>query len=120
MQFSLRGLLFYALLVSLSLALTQLHFFVACWILVAAVIVANLVLPVATWRAIVYGGVLGIVVGIIGLAFYVNIVTSGPRTYTDGRIEAIEAARPYVIQTGALVGGTVGFFFRRPASKHSG
>src|SRR5690606_13409046 len=116
MRFSLRGLLLYALLVSLSLALTQLPFEIACWILVAAVIVANFVLPVAIWRAIVYGGVLAIVAGVIGLAFYVNIGITGPRTYTDGRFEAIYAARPYVIQIGALVGGTVGYFLRRRAA----
>jgi hypothetical protein len=109
MEFTVRGLLLYVALASVSLALTQVPFLFGCGLLVLVVILINVVLPVRTWRFLVYGALVGILAAVIGLVGYLNLIITGPRTYTDGRLEVVYATRPYVVQVGALIGATAGF-----------
>lgn len=109
MRFTVRGLLIYVVLASLSLALTQVPFLLGCGVLVLAVTLTNFLLSARTWRFLVYGALVGILTAVIVLAGYTNLIITGPRTYTDGRLEVVFATRPYVVQIGALAGATAGF-----------
>jgi hypothetical protein len=64
MRFTVRGLLIYVFLASLSLALTQVPFLLGCGLLVLAVILANFLMSVRTWRFLVYGALVGILTAV--------------------------------------------------------
>jgi hypothetical protein len=116
MRFSVRGLLIFVVIASVSLALTQAPFLIGCGLLVAAVIVANFLLPLRTWRHLAYGAVLGIISALLLLFILMDLTMTAPHSYMDGRIDMLAIARPYVIQIGALSGATLGFAYGKRRS----
>lgn len=77
MRFSVHGLLIYVVVVSISLAVAQMPFLIGCGLLVLVIVVASFVLPVRTWRFLVYGGLIGIVSAMIGLVIYSELLIKG-------------------------------------------
>jgi len=108
MRFSVRGLFFHVAFAGVMLALTRLPFLAGCAVLVVGIAAANFLIPTRTWRFVVYGGIAGVAVVGVALDCYLEFGIQGPHTYTDGRLEIVYRVRPYVVQVGALVGGSVG------------
>src|SRR4051812_12129459 len=100
MRFTVRGLLVYVAFVGATLALARLPFLAVCAALVGVVTAANLVLPTRTWRFVAWGAVAGIAAMSVALGCYLEFGIQGPRSYTDGRLEAVDFWRPYVVQVG--------------------
>jgi hypothetical protein len=117
LRFSVRAILLYTVFACVLLAFTRMPFEVGCSLLLIGIAVANILVPTGLWRHAVYGGIAGIVAGIVALSFYLNVIISAPHTYTDGRTEVVYRTRPYVVQMGALLGGTVGIIIRGARSK---
>jgi hypothetical protein len=108
MRFSVRDLLLYSAFACLMLALTRLPFLAGCAILIIGITAAKFLIPIRTWRFVVYGALVGIVAASVALTCYLELEIQGPHTYTDGRPEIADRLRPYVVHLGALVGGSVG------------
>jgi hypothetical protein len=107
-EFTVRGLSCYIAFVGVLLALTRPPFLAGCAVLVAGITASNFFLPIRMWRFLTYGGIAGTLVATVILSCYLEFGIRGPRTYTDGRLEVVYLARPYVVQMGALAGGSVG------------
>jgi len=108
MRFSTRNLLAYVAFVGVMLGLARLPFLVGCAALVVGVAVANFLIPTRLWRVVVYGGIAGVAAATVVLTCYLEFGIREPHSYTDGRLEVVYLARPYGVEVGALVGGSVG------------
>ena len=108
MRFSIRGLLLYVAFAGVMLGLARLPFIAGCAALVVGVAVSNFLIPTRLWRFAVYGGIAGVVAASVALGCYLEFSIRGPHTYTDGRLEVEDFWRPYVVQVGALIGGSLG------------
>jgi hypothetical protein len=118
-RFTVRGLSLYIVFAGVLLALARLPFLAGCAVLVVGVAASNFLIPTRMWRFVVYGGIAGILVGIVVLSGHLEFVTPGPRSYTDGRLEAVFLARPYVVQIGALAGGSIGLVIFSSRTKNA-
>ncbi len=117
MRFSILGLLAYVAFTGIMLSLARLPFLAGCAALVVGVVAANLIIPTRLWRFVVYGGIAGLAAANVALGCYREFGIPGPHTYTDGRLEVVYGMRPYVVQVGALVGGSVGLAASKAKAK---
>jgi hypothetical protein len=108
MRYSTRNLLAYVAFAGVMLGLVRLPFLLGCAALLAGVAVANFFVPTRLWRFVVYGIMAGVVAATVALSWYLEFGIREPHSYMDGRLEVVYFARPFVVQVGAIVGGSMG------------
>ena len=114
MRFSILTMLGIITAASVSSALSQLQFETGCMTIIAIVAVSFFVVPKTAWRYCIYGGICGIVIGIILMTIYTRMTLG----YIVGRshlemgpvFDIIHTWRPWIIFCGSLIGGTLGLF----------
>lgn len=92
----------------MSLTLTQFDFGLGFGILIFGGLGSVFVLPQAIWRRTVYGALAGIILGVVLMLTY-SAIYEGDHPHGQYRLtEIVIAWRVWIVQLGALIGGTVG------------